>query len=143
MDPTGLDLFGRLLPPLVLIVAALLAVRRFARGGKGHAGGGVRVLSRTGVARNSAVVVLAVGERRFLVGAGDHGVSLLSELEPDDDGPDEDPAGMTPASNDAATELAPARPAYSPDRPWMGLINRLQHMTVRSHPDRPIRARRS
>lgn len=41
----------------------------------------LKVLSRASVAPGGAVAVVAVGTRAWLVGAGDHGVSLIAELE--------------------------------------------------------------
>lgn len=140
MDATGLDVLGRLLPALAIIVGALLFVRRWARRQAGP-GNGVRVLGRTGIARGAMVAVVAIGERRFLVGAGEHGVSLLGELDPDDT-PDA-PEGAPPSAlqQHAATDPAAVRrPAVH--GPWMGLVDRLRAMTVRTHLERPIRAGR-
>lgn len=142
----GLDVLARLLPSLALIVGALLLLRRWSRraGGGVRPGGGVRVLSRTGVARGAVLAVVAVGERRFLVGAGDHGVSLLGELAAADLDPRE------PGATELEPAVTPSAPAHATDwraptldRPWMGLVDRLRAMTVRTHLERPIRAPRA
>lgn len=135
----GAEILGRLLPSLAVIVGALLLVRRWARR-QGGATRGMRVVARTGVARGAIVAVVAVGSRRFLVGAGEHGVSLLTELDEDDLGGD--PADGSPLSSDspysAATDTAAARTAG----PRMGLVDRLRAMTVRTHLEGPPRASR-
>ena len=68
-------------PLLLLVVLALIAalplVLRRHRAAKPD---GLRVLSRTALSKNSVVAVVAVGERRLLVGAGDQGVHLLTEV---------------------------------------------------------------
>jgi flagellar biosynthetic protein FliO len=126
-DPSGLDVLGRMLPSLALIVGALLLVRRWAqRGGRALGDSGVRVLGRTAVTRNAVVAVVEIAGRRFLVGAGDQSVTLLSELDP------AAPVGGPTIPLSAGTDVAPARPAMPSDRPWMGLIHRLQLMTVRT-----------
>jgi flagellar biogenesis protein FliO len=119
---------ARIIPTLALIVGALLLVRRWAqRGGALGANDGVKVLSRTGLTRGSVLAIVEVAGHRYLLGASDQGVRLLTEL-------DDDAMLSTPA---------PPAPPRAMDRraiaqgPRMGLVNRLQQMTVRSHPSRP------
>ena len=137
-DPSGFDILGRLLPSLGVIVGGLLAVRWWLQRSRGGATGAVKVLARTGVTKGAVVAVVQVGRQRFLVGAGEQQVTLLSELPIDDPF---DP--FVPASPDSAvTDAALTRPALTSslrDRPWMGQIHRLREMTVRSHLERPIR----
>lgn len=138
-----LDVIGRLLPALAVIVGALLLVKRWARR-QGGPESGVRVLGRSGIARGAMVAVVAVGDRRFLVGAGEHGVSLLGELSPHDLGgtiADGRTAGLD-LSSAAATDPAANSRRLAATGPWMGLVDRLRAMTVRTHLDRPIRASR-
>lgn len=138
MDGSGLEVLGRLLPALAVIIGALLLVRRWAARQAGP-GNGVRVLHRSGIARGAIVAVVAVGQRRFLVGAGEHGVSLLGELDPDDTlEARPDALGL---DQHAATDPAASRRLATPG-PWMGLVDRLRAMTVRTHVERPIRAGR-
>lgn len=153
-EPVGLSTLGQLLPSLALIVAALLGLRWWAQRGRSPSASPVRVLARTGLTRGAVVAVVAVGRRRLLVGASEHGVSLLTELDPDDavgdDTPDARNTRNTP--NDTVTDVTmPSLPSWTrhpvstDGRPWMGLVRRLQHMTVRtapsrSHPQRPFRA---
>ena len=123
---------ARILPTLALIGGALLLVRRWAqRGGRVGSVDGVKILSRTGLTRGSVLAVVEVAGHRYLLGASDQGVRMLTEL---------DPNAMTALP--VAPPAAPL-PPRAMDRagivqgPWMGLVNRLQQMTVRSHPSRP------
>jgi flagellar biogenesis protein FliO len=132
VEPFGVEVLGRLLPPLAVIIGALLLVRRWA-GRQATTTSGVRVVARTGVARGAIIAVVEVGARRFLVGAGEHGVSLLGELDPDGASVDRhDPA--SPAAMEPAAAHLPG--------PRMGLVDRLRAMTVRTHLQGPLRASR-
>lgn len=150
-EPASLDVLGRLLPSMALIVGALLLVRRWSRRGVAtRAGHGLRVVARTGLTRGAVLAVVAVGGRRFLVGAGDHGVTLLGELDERElDGADPggdlatSAAGVIPpaASMTAASPLrAMDGRDLSTNRPRMGLVDRLRALTVRTHLERPFRA---
>ena len=68
-------------PLLLLVVMALIAVIPLAlRRHRAATPDGLRVVSRTALSKSSVVAVVAVGRRRLLVGAGDHGVQLLAEV---------------------------------------------------------------
>jgi flagellar biogenesis protein FliO len=150
-------LFGLLL--LAVLAAAPLVLRRM----KAAAPDGLRVLGRTALHKGAVVAVVAVGDRRFVLGAGERGVQLLSEL----------PAAKPPAPELARTERAdrvavpstdrtdavvePSMPTGSDEEaleallgppgsagatagPGIGLVDRLRAMTVRTTPTgRPIR----
>lgn len=105
-----LSTLWRLVPPIVLIVGALVAVQRWSRTA-GTADGGLRVLARTGLTRSSVVAIVAVGHRRFLLGASEAGVRMLEELEP----LHVDQPGTEP----------------TPSRPRTGLVDRMRDRTVR------------
>lgn len=135
-DPLSpLDVLGRMLPALLVIVGALLLLRRFGQRGPAGAGAGLRVLARTGVTRNAVVAVVQVAERRFLVGAGDAGVRLLAELPPlppmAPSGGGSDLSGALLPS-DAVLDEAQLRPASLSGRPRIGLYRQLQALTVRT-----------
>ena len=159
------DVLARSLPSLIVIVGALLLLRRWAQRGSGTTGADVRVVTRTGITKGAVVAVLAVGERRLLVGASERGVDLLAELDPEPAAhPEEAGTGVTaaattppaprPAAPASLTALvagawnaARSRPTpTSDDRPRMAPIDRLRHLTVRrpvpSHPRRPTVVRR-
>ena len=71
----------KLVAVTLVMVGGLLLTARYARGG-GRAGSGVRVTGRHGISKGAVIAVVEVDGRRFLVGAGDQQVTLLSELEP-------------------------------------------------------------
>ena len=160
-EPSAVEVLGRLVPSLALIVGALLLVRRWAARTRGTAtdAPGVKIVARAGVTRTAAVAIVQVGARRFLVGAGEHGVALLSELDTDPSVlalPPADAAGATGFTRAGATSFPPAgaagfsratkdrsprsaRSALLSDRPGMGLIHRLKQMTVRTHLEADLR----
>lgn len=136
-DPDVAAALGRLLPALALIVGALLLVRRWAQRGRGPTHTGVRVLARAGIARGSMVAIVEVADRRFLVGAADHAVTLLSELHP------EPILTAAPRDVDSARQdvaVATGRELAPPG----GVVDRLRQMTLRTPPDTlPDRPRRA
>jgi hypothetical protein len=151
----------------LLLIGALLATPMLLRRARAKAPDGLRVVGRTALHKGAVVAVVAVGERRLLLGAGEKGVQLLTEL--DDDltvGPDAhtDPdAGLAaPTSPDphrldrrtdaavtstwtdldpiAALESRVGVPGASNTTagPRIGLVDRLRAMTVRvSQPPHP------
>lgn len=133
----GEDALLRIVPTLLLMVGALLVVRWWAKRGQGAVGGqAVRVVSRTGLARGALLAVVEVHGRRLLVGVTENGVSLLTELESEE--ADTDLAAYEAASDVAVRDLARTRPATTSERPWIGLVDRLREMTVRTSPG-PLR----
>ncbi len=68
--------------PLVLLVvmALIAAIPLVLRRHRATQPDGLRVLSRTALSRSAVVAVVAVGERRLLVGAGDQGVHLIADV---------------------------------------------------------------
>lgn len=125
------------MPSLAVIIGALLLVRRWARRQAGPTSG-MRIVSRTGITRGAVVAVVEIGARRFLVGAGEQGVSLLTELDPHDVElslvPTHGSAAPSPVAMESATPRTPG--------PRMGLVDRLRAMTVRTHLEGPTRATR-
>ena len=75
----------RLIVSLAIVVGLLLLLSRVVNGRfKGRSGAAIQVLHRQSLARNSSVAVIAVGGRVLLVGATEHEITLLSELDPDE-----------------------------------------------------------
>lgn len=135
MEGSSLDVLGRLLPPLLLMVGALLFVRWWSRRSNGIAPSQqIRVSSRTGLARGALVAVVEVESRRLLVGVTEHGVNLITELEP------ASVQGMD--GGDVLDFAGRDVPQATIDRPRTGLVDRLRDMTVRSQSTGPIRVPR-
>jgi flagellar biogenesis protein FliO len=143
---------------LVLLLGGLVAAPALLRRARGATPDGIRVLGRTALHKQAVVAVVAVGERRLLVGAGEHGVQLLAELDPTaDDTPQHrtdvpgdtlevhriapsiddrmDAVATTSTSAVASTlpaELAALPLVGVPAGPGIGLVDRLRAMTVRT-----------
>ena len=77
------DTLGQMIPALVIFVGGPLLIWWLKRR-RPTVGGGLRVSSRTALTRNSVIAVVELDAKRLLIGATDHGITLLSELEPDD-----------------------------------------------------------
>ncbi|MEV7972401.1 flagellar biosynthetic protein FliO [Cellulomonas sp. NPDC089187] len=96
-----LVLAGRTLLALACVVGLIWVVARRAgwgKSGRKATGPAIAVVGRQALGRHAGVAVLAVGERRLLVGYGEQQVTMLSELdamEPVDSAP----APATPASS--------------------------------------------
>lgn len=147
---------------LLAVLAVLAAVPLLLRRHKAAQPDGLRVMSRTALSRSSVLAVVAVGERRLLVGAGEHGVHLIADVTGAEDGAAaDDPARTTTASDTDAFHLPllgrmdvagrTATGALTPDvrssdpadagvaaaptaGPGIGLVDRLRAMTVRTPP---------
>ncbi len=142
MTGSAVDIATRLVPALLVVVAAPLGVLWWSRRNRTGPARPVRVVGRAGLGRNVAVAVVAVDRRRFLVGAGEHGVRLLGELEPEPE-----LAAALPAPTEPGFPLSTSAPGQDDphsQRPWTGLVRRLQQMTLRTAPPsrRPSRAPR-
>lgn len=110
---------------LLAVVSAPLWIRRLR---SGTPAAGIRVVTRTALSRSATLTVVEVDGRRLLLGAGDQGVRLLTELDPDDR------TDAAPGTEPATTTVA------TPFGPRIGLLDRLRAMTVRSTPQgRPQR----
>ena len=133
----------RLVISLALLVGALYAVKYWQRRPGGGRRGAIDVVAHTSLGRNAAVHIIDVGDRRFLIGSGEHQVNLLSELdqpdEHDDDG--EDPAGPLAGAAAGISRVITPSPrrsdgsepsARTRTRPRIGLMDSLRTVTVRT-----------
>lgn len=104
-----IELTIRLIGSLAVVVGLLLVtVRIGARKFKPRAGAPVRVLHRQALSRSTSVAVVEVGGRVLVLGATEHQISVLTEL---------DPTGMVPeAAEPLALAGSPvvAAPQFSP-----------------------------
>lgn len=144
-----LEVAVKLFAVALVMAGGLLAVARASRGGR--AGSSIRVSGRHGLAKGAVVAVVEVDGRRFLVGAGDHQVSMLTELAPVDEvlevqDLEDAPTGIvrarTTTARLAAAIVAANQHARRPHRmgsaqhsgPRIGPLDRLRALTVRSAP---------
>lgn len=86
---------------------------------------GMRVTSRTALTRNGVIAVVEMDGRRFLVGATDHRIDLLTELAPEQ-------AELEDHTEEPTTALVSSQDTG----PWTSPIDALRNMTVRK-PTRP------
>lgn len=78
------EMLMRLTLSLGLVFALLAVVARVAGRRMKPVGGPLQVLHRQGLAKGSSLAVVAVGERVLLLGATEHQVQLITELDYDD-----------------------------------------------------------
>jgi flagellar biogenesis protein FliO len=132
----------RLTVSLAVLLGGLLIVRHWSRGGRSGrrvSGSGrvpIRIAGRAGIARGAHVAVVEVDGQRFLVGAGEHGVSLLAELPSTADaGAGRDTVDLAELEGDDFTADRTPDPLMDPSvsiQPRMGLVARLQRSTLRT-----------
>ncbi len=118
---SGTEIIGNVLPAMLLVVGAPLAIWWWMRRSRAGSTARLRVTDKAALGRNVWIAVAEVDGQRFLLGAGENGVGLLSELEP---APVVEPATATEEDHTNATERVA--------EPRMGLIRRLQLMTLRT-----------
>lgn len=105
MDTLVLGL--RVLLALACVIGLIWVLARRAGWGKGRrrpAGPAVEVVGRQALGRHAGVAVVAVGNRRLLLGYGEQNVTMLTELAP---APAEPVAPLTVADDDARTGSTP------------------------------------
>ena len=154
MDVISAGALARLIVSVLIIVALLLGVKRWADRSGSRPRGGVRVVSRVPVARGAAIALVEVGRRHYLVGAGEHGVTLIDRLDDDDlealglDGSEDTDPASTPGTSVAGGPAwngpggveppAPGELAYvdistgGSVGPGIGPLERLRRMTLRA-----------
>lgn len=107
-----IELVIRVVVSLALVLGLLwLVARASQRRFGGAARSMVRVIARQSLARNSALAVVEVGERVLVVGVGEQGVSLLTELDPDEV-PEPVAGSADPASSEASAARAARRAGF-------------------------------
>ncbi len=128
MSTLGLNLFTEVLPALVLVFGSPIAIWWYVRRTRKGSPGRLQISDKAALGKNVWMAVVEVDDKRFLVGAGEGGVGLISELEalpevvaePVDE-PAENTNGIT-------------------EQPRIGLVRRLQLMTVRGPAESPWRS---
>ncbi len=129
-----LDVVGRLLPSLFVVIGGLLLVKRLAAGKRGGLQKSMRVVGRVGLSRSASVAVVQVGDLHYLVGATEQNVNLLAEL------PEETVAQVLAGQalgafgdlpQDAGVTGGRATQRNAVESPWTGLVQKAQEMTLR------------
>jgi flagellar biogenesis protein FliO len=115
------------LPGFAVVIAVPLVLWWYVRKTRSAGPNRLRITDKAALGKSTWVAVIEVDDHRFLVGAGESGVGLISELEALPEVA-EDPAEDTDTANGIT------------EQPRIGLIRRLQLMTVRSQPQSPWRS---
>ena len=136
MSTLGINFFTEIVPALVIVFGAPVGIWWYMRRSRKGTIGRLQISDKAVLGKNVWVAVVEVDDKRFLVGAGESGVGLISELEAlpvevEEPASEEVPAtaGTAPASTNGITE-----------QPRIGLVRRLQLMTVRSPAQTPWRS---
>ena len=135
---SGADVAGNVIPVFLLVLGAPLAIWWWMRRSKTGSTNRLKITDKAALGRNVWIAVAEVDGQRFLVGAGEHGVGLLSELESlpivetaTDEAPeDQRTSHIGPRALAPAFFSTPAKDRTT--EPRMGLIRRLQLMTLRT-----------
>lgn len=132
-----------------VVVGGLLALRWWSARATGRGRGAIKVVARAGLSRSTAIAVIDVGQHRYLIGAGEHSVNLLAELDQGDDltgSGGEDPLGDSgPLAAEGNSEETfggvlhrasvgaegPALEQLMRDRPGNGPLAHLRRWTTR------------
>ena len=125
------DTVTQMLPALVIFVGGPVLIWWLKRR-RPTVGGGLRVSARTALTRNSVIAVVELDDRRLLIGATDHGISLLSELEASASNPVElqtSPSHTITAGQDARNTEDPV--PSEPAGPRTSPLEQLRVMTTR------------
>lgn len=148
MDAISAGALVRLVVSVAVLVVALLAVKRWADRSGGRSRHGLRIVARVPLTRSSSMVLVELGERHYLVGAAEQGVTLIDRLDADDVralglGVEDQPTDPAPAPGRATISggVEPPRPGAlafvdmttgRSDGPGIGPLERLRRMTLRA-----------
>ncbi len=120
---SGTDIMAQILPAFLLVIGAPLAIWWWMKRNRRGPTNRLRITDKAALGRNTWIAVAEIDGQRFLLGAGEHGVGMISELEPAPVVETEESSvtvGIDPNATERTTE------------PRMGLIRRLQLMTLRT-----------
>ncbi len=137
-DTFSISVLLRLIISLAILLGGLYGLKAWNRRPGGPAKrGSIDVVARASLGRSSAVHIVDVGDRRFLLGTGEHQVNLLTELErPPDDVIDATAEARAPggAGDDAPLPLDDPNGSgvVTRTRPRIGLMDWLRRITIRT-----------
>ena len=125
----AVNLLTDLLPGFAVVITAPLVLWWYVRKTRGASPMRLKVSDKAALGKNTWVAVVEVDDKRFLVGAGESGVGLISELE-----------ALPEIVEEAATDAAYDDQNGITEQPRIGLVRRLQLMTVRGPAQSPWRS---
>ena len=131
MSTLGLNLLTEVIPALILVFGAPVAIWWYVRKMRSGTPGRLRISDKAALGKNVWMAVVEVDDKRFLVGAGESGVGLISELD-----------ALPEVAHEGAEEPAEELEAMNgiTEQPRIGLVRRLQLMTVRGPAESPWRS---
>ncbi len=129
----AVNLLTDLLPGFAVVITAPLVLWWYVRKQRGATPNRLKISDKAALGKSTWVAVVEVDDKRFLVGAGESGVGLISELEAL-------PEPVEEAIEEPATEAALATQNGITEPPRIGLVRRLQLMTVRGPAQSPWRS---
>lgn len=132
----AVNFFADVLPAFAIVFGAPVAIWWYMRRSRGSGVTRLRISDKAVLGKNVWVAVVEIDDKRFLVGAGESGANLISELEalpevaeePVEEAAEEPLAGQANLSNGIT------------EQPRTGLVRRLQLMTVRGTAQTPWRS---
>lgn len=125
----AVNLLTDVLPGFAVVLTVPVVLWWYVRRQRGSTPNRLRVTDKAALGKSTWVAVIEVDEKRFLVGAGESGVGLISELE-----------ALPEVAADPATDADAALLNGITGQPRIGLIRRLQLMTVRGPAQSPWRS---
>ncbi|MDJ0496678.1 MAG: flagellar biosynthetic protein FliO [Acidimicrobiia bacterium] len=135
----AINFFTDVLPGFAVVIAVPLILWWYVRRTRGTKPNRLRISDKAALGKNTWVAVVEIDDKRLLVGAGESGVGLISELkalpEPVEESVEEPATDAVPA-----TDTAGALPNGITEPPRIGLVRRLQLMTVRGPAQSPWRS---
>ena len=126
----GINLVTDVLPGFAVVITVPLILWWYVRKTRSATPNRLRISDKAALGKSTWVAVVEVDDKRFLVGAGESGVGLISELEALPEVVEEPAmdAGVVDTLNGIT------------EQPRIGLVRRLQLMTVRGPAQSPWRS---
>ncbi len=135
----AINFFTDVLPGFAVVIAVPLILWWYVRRTRGTKPNRLRISDKAALGKNTWVAVIEIDDKRLLVGAGESGVGLISELEALPE-PAEELAEDPATDAVPAADTAGALPNGITEPPRIGLVRRLQLMTVRGPAQSPWRS---
>ena len=127
---SGVDIASNVIPALMIVIGAPLAIWFWTRRSRYSAVNRLRITDKAALGKGLWVAVVEIDDQRYLVGAGDGSVGLISQLA--DAAPVIDELAETEEVDLGAVDPLSTLTNGINERPRMGLVERLQHMTLRT-----------
>ncbi len=125
----ALNFVTDILPGFLIVIAIPVVLWWYVRKNRATGPNRLRISDKAPLGKNTWVAVVEVDDKRLLVGAGESGVGLISELE-----------ALPEVAEEPATDAGSDTSNGIIEQPRIGLVRRLQLMTVRGPAQSPWRS---